>query len=394
MQSKIVILGAGYGGLAAAIHLEKHHIPFTLINKHSYHYFKTLLHEVAGGRHDAQTYAIDLRDVLHRDTSVIVKDVVRELDLHKNMVWTEAGYYEYDKLVIALGSQTATFGIPGLTSHAFVLDSLATAKSIREHIEASFLRYGRTGDPNDLKIVVAGGGLTGVELMGELADFAPKLLLQHQLSADDFQLTLVHAHDEILPNVHRDLRQIAMQKLQERGVRLVLNERVIGANANEVLLASGKSLHAHTFIWTGGVEAPSLLRQSGLPIDDRNRIEVDSYLQVQGHPDVFAIGDSARFTTKDGEVLPPTGQVAEQMGKHVADNIIRFCHNDTMDEFVYHDHGMVASLGPTYGVAEVGHHHATGTAALVLKDGSKMKYLMHLGGPIALLKKHKQWIEI
>nr|WP_284200221.1 FAD-dependent oxidoreductase [Alicyclobacillus sacchari] len=230
--------------------------------------------------------------------------------------------------------------------------------------------------------------------MGELADFAPKLLRQHQLSADDFELTLVHGHDEILPNVHRDLRQVAMHKLQERGVKLLLGERVTGANEAEILLASGKSLHAHTFIWTGGVEAPSLLRESGLPVDSRNRVEVNTYLQVKGHPDVFAIGDSAHFTTSDDDVLPPTGQVAEQMGKHAAENLVQLWHSDTMREFVYHDHGMVASLGPTYGVAEVGHHHATGTAALVLKDGSKMKYLMHLGGPIALLKKHKQWIEI
>ncbi|WP_431307916.1 NAD(P)/FAD-dependent oxidoreductase [Alicyclobacillus sacchari] len=393
MQPKIVILGAGYGGLAAAIHLEKHHIPFTLINKHSYHYFKTLLHEAAGGRHDAQTYAIDLRDILHRKTSVMVKDTVRELDIRTKTVWTEVAATSTTNSSLPWAVKQPRLASP--VSHSTPL-SLTPWRPRRPSANTLNTRLHATRAQENQKTSRSSSPrrFNGVELMGELADFAPKLLRQHQLSADDFELTLVHGHDEILPNVHRDLRQVAMHKLQERGVKLLLGERVTGANEAEILLASGKSLHAHTFIWTGGVEAPSLLRESGLPVDSRNRVEVNTYLQVKGHPDVFAIGDSAHFTTSDDDVLPPTGQVAEQMGKHAAENLVQLWHSDTMREFVYHDHGMVASLGPTYGVAEVGHHHATGTAALVLKDGSKMKYLMHLGGPIALLKKHKQWIEI
>ena len=375
----IVILGAGYGGLAAALELDRHGIPFTLVNREPYHTFKTLLHEVAGARHDAHTYALSLTDLFHRTTSEIVVAEVKSLRLADKLVETDRGPLHFDTLVIALGSRTATFGLPGVAEHAFRLDSLRGAMELRHHVERELERYRQTGDPRHLRALVAGGGLTGVELMGEWADWLPKRVREQGLPLSDLKLGLIHAHAEILPDVDHELRAVAEEKLVERGVELILNERVAAAEPGAYVLASGRRLEAGTLVWTGGVGAPALLKDAGLPVDARNRVEVDAYLTAVGFPDVFVIGDCARFVDDRGRTLPPTGQVAEQMGHQLGANLVQKAHHRAPQPFVYRDHGMVASLGQKYGVAEIGRHHATGATALVLKDGSKMKYLMHLG---------------
>lgn len=393
-MSGIVILGAGYGGLAAALELDRHGIPFTLVNREPYHTFKTLLHEVAGARHDPHTYALSLEGLFHRKTSEIVIAEVKNLRLSDKLVETDRGIVEYETLIVALGSRTATFGLPGVAEHTFRLDSLRAAMELHHHVERELERYQQTGNPVHLKVLVAGGGLTGVELMGEWADWLPKRLREEGLPLTDLHLGLIHAHAEILPDVDHQLRAVAQEKLVERGVELILNERVAGAEPQAYALASGKKLEAGTLVWTGGVEAPALLKEAGLPVDARNRVDVDEFLMAKGVSDVYVIGDCARFANVHGNALPPTGQVAEQMGHHLGANLVRRAHDRPPLPFVYRDHGMVASLGPRYGVAEIGRHHATGATALVLKDGSKMKYLMHLGGPVTLLKKYRQWLEI
>lgn len=380
--------------MAAAVRLQKHHIPFTLVNKHDYHYFKTLLHEAAGGRQDVQTYAIALTDVLDQPTSTVVKDVVTAIDYENAQVRGEHSSYSYDTLIVALGSQTSYFDIPGLHEHGLVLNSLEGAKRIREHIEHTFLAYQTQHDASMLRVVIGGGGLTGVELAGELADYLPHLLKRYKIPVNDYELALVHAHDEILPGVDEQLRKVAAEKLATRGVKLVLGRHVIAASDGSISLTGGLTMETRTFIWTGGVEASPLVRASRFSVDSRGRARVDAYLQSEDDPRVYIIGDAARFESPAGEVLPPTGQVAEQMGDHAARNLIHLLHNETMEPFEFHNRGLVASLGPKYGVAEVGHHHARGLAALMLKDGSKMKYLMHLGGPQVLFEKRKQWIEI
>nr|WP_041695003.1 NAD(P)/FAD-dependent oxidoreductase [Alicyclobacillus acidocaldarius] len=390
----IVILGAGYGGLAVALELDRHGIPFTLVNREPYHTFKTLLHEVAGARHDPHTYALSLEDLFHRKTSEIVIAEVKNLRLSDKLVETDGATLAYDTLIVALGSRTATFGLPGVAEHTFRLDSLLAAMELHHHVERELERCQQTGDPIHLRVLVAGGGLTGVELIGEWADWLPKRVRELGLPVSDLRLGLIHAHAEILPDVDHQLRAVAQTKLVERGVELILNERVAGAEPQAYRLASGRKLEAGTLVWTGGVEAPALLKEAGLPVDARNRVDVNEFLMARGLADVYVIGDCARFTDARGNVLPPTGQVAEQMGHHLGANLVRRAQGRPPLPFVYHDHGMVASLGPRYGVAEIGKHHATGATALVLKDGSKMKYLMHLGGPVILFKRYRQWLEI
>lgn len=393
-MSGIVILGAGYAGLAAALELDRHGLPFTLVNREPYHTFKTLLHEVAGARHDPHTYALSLEDLFRNQTSRVLVAEVKGLRLSDKLVETHRGPVAYESLIIALGSRTSTFGLPGIADYTFRLDSLRSAMELHHHLERELELYEQSGDPVHLRVLVAGGGLTGVELMGEWADWLPKRLHEKGLSLKDLYLGLIHAHSEILPDVDHQLRAVAEQKLIERGVELILNERVLGAEPRAYVLASGRRIEAGTLVWTGGVEAPAFLKEAGLSVDARNRVDVDEFLAAKGFPDVYVIGDCARFTDAEGRVLPPTGQVAEQMGHHLGANLVRLANRHSPLPFQYRDHGMVASLGPRFGVAEIGRHHATGATALVLKDGSKLKYLMHLGGPVTVLKKYRQWLEI
>lgn len=393
MSKNIVICGAGYGGIAAALEFQKHRIPFTLINKHDYHYFKTLLHEVAGGRNEPETYAIAIEELLHEPSSHFIKDNITRVDAALNIIHGEHHTYPFDQLIIAIGSQTAYYGVPGLAEHSLVVNTLATARDIRTHLENTFLRYLETRRKELLRVVIGGAGLTGVELVGELADFAPRFLKKHAIPLDDYELMLVHSHQEILPGVEASLREVAAKKLAERGVKLRLGERIIGATAGEVHLSNQTSIQADTFIWTGGVEVHSILRESGLPVDDRGRVYVTPHLHVQDMPEIYVIGDAATGVDGVGTPLSPTGQMAEQMGTYVA-SCLSSVDSEQSAPFEFHNHGMVASLGPSYGVAELGKHHATGRTALILKDGSKMKYLMHLGGPHVLFEKRRQWIEI
>lgn len=393
-DTDIVIVGAGYAGMATAVEFQKHHLPFTLLNKHDYHYFKTLLHEAAGGRWDISTFAIAIEDVVRDPVAQFVKTGVVKIDPDERLIYTSAGIRPYGKLIIALGGQTAYFSISGIKEHSFALDTLESAKRIRRHIETKVMSYAQTKDPTELRFVIGGGGLTGVELMGELADFLPRLLAEHDIDRERLELILVHGHEDIVPGVDPKLREIVKDKLRERQVKLVLNQHVVEAKPGAVVLSDGKTIHTQTFIWAGGVSANPILESSGFTVDERGRAIVNEHLQSVDDPDVYILGDCAHFRDSAGVVLPPTGQVAEQMGQHAAMNVMLALKGKHQKPFVYHHRGLAVSLGAHYGVAEVGHLLTSGFAAMALKDGTKAKYLMHLGGIHALIYKRKQWIHV
>lgn len=393
-SSRVYIVGAGYAGMSAAVELQKHHVPFTLLNRHDYHYFKTLLHEAAGGRDEPFNYAIHVDDILLDPIAQFEKlDVVR-IDIDSHEIHTTAGTRVYDKLIVALGSQTSDFGIPGVREHGLMLNTLRDAKYIRHHIEDKIKLYTQTNDLSCLRFVVGGGGLTGVELIGELADFLPRLLAQYKVNPRLLDLILVHSHDQTLIGIDEKLRDIAKERLINRNVQFILKERVVEVNHGEIALSSGDMIEAQTFIWAGGISANPILELSGFSIDNQGRAIVNENLQSVDDPDVYIVGDCAHYRDKEGNVLSPTGQVAEQMGEHAAVNVLRCLNNKNQISFLYHHRGLAVSLGPHYGVAEVGHLRTSGFAAMAVKDGSKAKYLMHLGGIHALIYKRKQRIDI
>ncbi|PWK08374.1 NAD(P)/FAD-dependent oxidoreductase [Tumebacillus permanentifrigoris] len=390
-MANLLILGAGYGGIAAAKALEKAGQPFTLINKHEYHYFTTLLHEPAGGRNKFEEYSVPLRDVLRQPTSEIVKARVTELKPQGNTIVTDRGELAYDYLVIALGNAPEYFGIPGMQEHALVLRSLDTARQLHEHIEKTFAAWQEDHDDTRLCIVVGGAGLTGIELCGELADWMPELAAQYALPLEKIQLINLEAAPTILPMLEEDLRAEALRVLESKGVQLRTGTAIVKVNRNQVELKTRETIDAQTIIWTGGVRANPLIEQAGFEVDPKGRAKVNEFCQSVDFANVFVIGDSAWFTGADGKPLPPTGQAAEQMGDAVAQNITAQLQSYPMRPFRYNNLGTLASLGAEVGVGSVKGVRTKGVSAALMKEGSKAKYLWHLGGLRMISQKRGQF---
>jgi NADH dehydrogenase len=391
-MTRIIILGAGYAGMACSVRLQKLGIPFTLINKHRYHYFTTLLHELAGGRNDAEEYYVDISEVLNTDKVTLIKDVVTTLRPQENTVVTEQGEYEYDYLVFALGNAPEYFGIPGLKEHALVLRSLETAKEIREHIEEQFLLYNQDQDATRLRIVVGGAGLTGIEFVGELADWLPQLTTAYRVPSHLVEVINIEAAPVILPMLDKSLQETAMDVLTKKGMKIRTGEKITRVGEHEVELASGEKIEAKTIIWTGGVRANPLLAEAGFETDPRGRAKVNEYLQSVDFNNVFVLGDSSCFIGPDGKPLPPTGQLASQMGDHCAKNIQALLHRQEMKPFEFHYMGTLASLGSEVGVGSIKGFKTSGVSAGLLKEMTKVKYLYNLGGLRMIMKKRGQFL--
>ncbi|MFC4766328.1 NAD(P)/FAD-dependent oxidoreductase [Effusibacillus consociatus] len=390
-MSKVLILGAGYGGLAAAVKMQKAKIPFTIVNKHSYHYFTTLLHEPAGGRNDFEPYSVELSEVLKGPEATIVKDEIKGIKPAEKKVIGKNGEHSYDYLIYALGNAPEFFGIPGLQEHSLLLRSLETAKEIRSHIEENFAAYAADKDPSRLRIVVGGAGLTGVELCGELAEYLPHLASKYRVPDNKIELINLEAAPTILPMLDQRLQETALEVLTNKGVQVRTNEKIVRVGENEVELATGEKINARTIIWTGGVRANPLLSEAGFDCDPRGRAKVNEFLQSVDYPDIFVIGDSSCFIGEDGRPLPPTAQLAGQMGDHVVDNLQALMKGEPMKKFVFNYMGTLASIGAEVGVGNVKGFRAKGVTASLMKEASKAKWLINLGGLSLLAKKNKQF---
>lgn len=390
-MAKILILGAGYGGMAAAVKMQKSRIPFTIVNKHSYHYFTTLLHEPAGGRNDFDPYYVEISDILKGPEATITKDTIVELKPEEKRVIGKHGEYTYDYLVFALGNAPEFFGIPGLAEHSLLLRSLETAKEIRSHIENMFADYAVDKDPSRIRIVVGGAGLTGVELCGELAEWLPHLASKYRIPDSKIELINLEAAPTILPMLDQRLQDTAREVLESKGVRIRTNEKIVRVGENEVELATGEKIETKTIIWTGGVRANPLLAQAGFDCDPRGRAKVNEFLQSVDYPEIFVIGDSAAFIGEDGRPLPPTAQLATQMGDHVVDNVLALMKGEPLKKFTFNYMGTLASLGSEVGVGNVKGFRTKGVTATLMKEASKAKWLINLGGVSLLAKKNKQF---
>ena len=381
MMDQMIILGAGYAGMMTASHFDRRSAPFTLINKNPYHYFTTLLHEVAGGRAVASKYSVPLTDLLKKPTSHIMIDQVTAIDRQRRMVHLESGEERFfDWLAITLGSVPEYFGIPGLAKYSLVLDSLDAAKRIRTHIVREIEMYLRDRDIRHLRIVVGGGGLTGVELLGELLDWLPELCLTYDVDRKLFDLQNIEASSGILPQLSRGLREQATQLLTQKGAKLSFNKKIIKVSDGVVHLQGGEVLQAGTIIWTGGVRANPILEEAGFSVDRRGRARVNEFLQSVDDDHIFIGGDSAWCDGEDGRPIPPTAQMAAQMGTVMAHNIEYAKYGQEMKSFHPHSMGTLASLGRQAGVGEVLGMPVHGMIGGMFKESTKVKYLWELGG--------------
>ncbi|MDO6655458.1 MULTISPECIES: NAD(P)/FAD-dependent oxidoreductase [Bacillales] len=391
MSKQIVILGAGYGGLLSALsvrqYLNESEATVTLINKTPTHQIITELHRLAAGNISTEAAALPLDKLLKgNDINLKVASVDSFSVDNKEVKLSDGSTLSYDALVVALGSKTAYFGIPGLEENSMVLKSAEDANRIHAHVEERIKSFAASGDEADATILIGGGGLTGTELVGELADETPKLARKYGVDPAKIKLKLVEAMPKILPMLPDELINRAMTSLEKRGVEFLTNLPVTNVEGNVVELKDGQKIVTNTFVWTGGVQGNPLVGECGIEVN-RGRATVNNYLQSTSHEDVFVAGDSAvYFKPGDERPQPPTAQIAWQMGDLIGYNLYAYLYDKDYKEFEPVNSGTLASLGRKDAVAQIGGNATSlkGLPASVMKEASNVRYLSHIKGLFAL----------
>lgn len=392
MAKQILILGGGYGGLLTALTARKHltasEANITIINRFPTHQIITELHRLAGGTIKEQAVALPLQKLLGDKQVNIVVDTIKEIKPDDKKVVTSSGaVHTYDALVVALGSETNYFGIPGLEENSMVLKSASDANRIREHVEARLDAYKASGNKADATIVVGGGGLTGVELVGEFADKLPEICHSKGIDFSDVSIYCVEAGPAILPVFPKVLIERAVASLEKRGVKFLTGVAITEATKNSVSLKSGQTIESNTIIWTGGVKGNPVVGSCGIA-EDRGRATVTSTLQSTSHSDVFLAGDCAVVFPEGSErPYPPTAQLAWQMGETIGYNLSVQIKGGAMDKFTPVFSGTLGSLGRKDGIGTIGGNSTQlkGLPASLMKEASNIRYLSHIHGLFALV---------
>ncbi|MFD2617920.1 NAD(P)/FAD-dependent oxidoreductase [Terrilactibacillus laevilacticus] len=400
-KPKILILGAGYGGLMTTVRLTKElsneDADITLVNKHNYHYESTWLHEVSAGTIHHDKARVLIKNVINTNRVNFVQDSVREIKKDEKKVILKNGELTYDYLVIALGFESATFGIKGLDEYAFAMRSINTARRIREHIDYQFANYNndKNATPEQLAIVVGGGGFSGIELLGELVNRVPQLCREYDIDPTLVKITNVEGAPSILPGFDPELVTYAKNYLESKGVQFKLNTFIKEVTPGSVKMQTKGSeeleeIKAGTIIWTGGVKANSIVENSGFETN-RSKVPVKGDLRAPDDDSVFVVGDCALIMNEEsGRPYPPTAQIALQEANVIARNIKHVLKNEPTETFVYKSKGTVASLGHSDAIGVVfGDKKLKGKAAATMKKVIDDRSLFLQGGVGLLLKKGK-----
>ncbi|WP_309122197.1 NAD(P)/FAD-dependent oxidoreductase [Paenibacillus sp.] len=390
MSKKIVILGAGYGGLLSALSARKHlsasEAQITVINKYDSHQIITELHRLAAGNVSEKAVALPLSKLFKGKAIDVKIGSVQAVDpAGKKVSLADGSSYDYDTLVLALGSETNYFGIPGLQENSLTLKSAAEANRIFAHVKGKLRAYRVSKNKADATFVIGGGGLTGVELVGELADELPGYCREAGVDFNDVSLYLVEAMPTILPMFSPELIQRAVTSLEQRGVQFLTSLPITEVNGGVVTLKDGRTIETGTLVWTGGVQGHALVANCGIEVN-RGRASVNEYLQSVSHPDVFLAGDCAVVFGPEGRPYPPTAQLAWQMGELVGANIAATYNGGSLQTFHPVFSGTLASLGRKDGIGSIGEHgiELKGAPASLMKKASNARYLSHIEGLFAL----------
>lgn len=396
----IVILGAGYGGIMTAVKLQKslgaNDANVTLVNKHSYHYQTTWLHENAAGTLHHDRTRIQISDVINTSQVNFVQDTVIEIKPEDKKVLLENGELSYDYLVIGLGFEAATFGISGLKENAFTINSINSARLIRQHIEYNFAKYNNEMEKKQerLNIVVGGAGFTGMEFVGELANRIPELCKEYDIPREKVRIINVEAAPTALPGFDPELVEYAMNSLEARGVEFKIGAMIKEVTENKLVFEKDEQreeIETNTVVWAAGVRGNSLVEKAGFEAN-RGRIPVGDDLRPEGYEDVFIVGDCALIMNEEtGRPYPPTAQIAIQQAEQTAANLTRLIRGeDHLEPFEPDLKGTVASLGHNDAIGVVfDDKKLFGWSATAMKKIIDNRYLLKLGGVPLVLKKGK-----
>jgi NADH dehydrogenase len=394
---KIVILGAGYGGVLTALRLQKqlnyNEADVTLVNKHDYHYITTHLHMPAAGTDNPENARVSISKLIDEFKIDFVKSTVVQIRPQDKKVILEDGTLSYDYLVIGLGGEPETFGITGLLEHAMNIRSINSVRLIREHIEYQFARFKREPHRTDyLTFIIGGAGFTGIEFVGELADRIPELCKEFDVDPNLVKIYNVEAGSSVLPGFDPELVEYAMNVLSKKGVTFKIGTAIKSCSQDGVVVQKGEDpqeeIRTQTVIWSGGVRGNRLIEEAGFETM-RGRVKVDDQLRIPGSDHVYVVGDNSLMFDPEGHPYPPTAQIAMQQGVVCAHNLVASIRNQPLKKFVFSNKGTVASLGKGEAVGIAFGKKYKGRVAAWLKKLIDIRYLFIIGGIPLVFRKGK-----
>ena len=379
---RVVIVGGGFGGLSAAKALAKQPFDVTLIDRNNHHLFQPLLYQVATAGLSPADIASPIRGIIgsQRNTTVMLAEV-SGVDTARKEVIAEGRRIAYDYLVLATGARHAYFGHDDWAAFAPGLKTIDDATYLRRRILLAFERAENETDAEErrrlMTFVVIGGGPTGVEMAGAIAELAKRALAADFRSIDPrgARIILVEAAPRVLTPFTETLSDTARRSLEQLGVEVRLGAAVTDCSCEGVRLG-GDFIPARTIIWAAGVMASPAGRWLGAETDRAGRVKVRADLSVPGHPDVFVIGDTAAATAPDGSMLPGVAPVAKQQGQYVARALIARSKGRTAEAFRYRDFGLLATIGRSRAVVQIGGLHISGFLAWVLWSVAHVYFLI------------------
>ncbi len=367
-MSTAIIVGGGMAGVACASELADHDVDVTLFDRHNYTQFQPLLYQVASSQLPAEDIARPLATAFAgQDRVVTATAEITAIDPATRSVTTADGDYTADYLVIAAGSQANFFGVPGAAEHSYPLYTVRDARRLRRHLRDRLRGLcDPAGGAAPYTVVICGGGPTGVETAGALAELFDALREQGKLHGEATVRLVDHGHELLKPFTDKT-HEYALAKLTEKGVQVTFGVAVAAVGPDTATLSDGTTVATDTVIWGGGISGPAIAATTGIALGHGGRIDVAADLTVPGHPGVYAIGDTANIPDGDGHALPQLGSVALQSGKWAGKNIVAEIKGDGVTPFHYHDKGIMAMIGRNAAVSEIGkhRHHLEGPLAFV-----------------------------
>jgi NADH dehydrogenase len=370
---RVVVLGGGFGGLQATIELERvlpKEDQVLLVSDQNFLLFTPLLPQIASSKLDPRHIVQTIREIRGKRRFRFRRDTVQSIDLTARRVVLASGAVDYDVLIIALGSRSHYFGIGGAREYTWNFKSLEDAVVLRDHLLDMCEHADHTTEEAArramLTYVVVGGGYTGVELITELSDFLFDYVARRYrgISAPEIRLLLLEATPEILRGISEGLKGHALHRLKSRGIEVRTSAKVTRCGEDYVEINGGETIRSATVVWSAGVWANALVESLPGPHDRAGRAMVNSSLQLEGHPEVFVIGDSATAATARASALssasssapgaPQVAPVAMAHGEVAASNAAHFLKGEPMEAYSYKNRGMLVSLGMDYAVVSIG----------------------------------------
>ncbi|HKI54092.1 MAG TPA: NAD(P)/FAD-dependent oxidoreductase [Anaerolineales bacterium] len=356
----VVIIGAGFAGLTAAKKLRNAPVRITLVDRNNYHLFQPLLYQVAIAGLVPSQIAYPLRTIFRNQQNLTFQmGEVTSIDFASRFVKLNGSVIAYDYLILAVGGETNFFGMDSVKENGFQLKDIESAVDTRNHLLKMFESASREVDVEKRKamltFVVVGGGPTGVETSGALAELISHVMKKEYPTLDirESRVILLEASDALIASYPKELRKATHRLLSRKNVEVMFNAKLVDYNGQRVSLAAGSEIRSNTLIWTAGVKAAGITSQLGVQVAGSGRVRSEATLQLAEHPEVYVAGDAAYHENRNGQPLPMLSTVAIQQGDVAAENIQRVIKGLEQKTFQYKDPGLLATIGRNAAVARI-----------------------------------------